>query len=315
MYYYFLSRVCTSANQHIASLSQHFQQYKEDPAAPPHNLTNHGTSAIAWRLLVGEAARAARDVNLGPQFALTVLSPMNATSSLPIPSLRLFGLPPQFLFSLAAYTLAASNVFPSSHPSYKHLEEILYQAYDGTMLELHSPGSNFWTYQISPIHAIFTEDLSMQEARTLLLAIYPRSAPLEGVDSRPPTPTNPTAPHPAFLETHRRAGLIQGLVRKFQSTALVLQTLTALSPGGPPRSPNSIPLEHILFELGELSKDDQVVRVIIERWWSPWILESEDSKLRNVEMTMTFHGLLQGLSRGRVVGVCQVAEALGSIVS
>jgi len=303
------------ANPYIQGLSQHFQQYKEDPAAPPHNLPTHGAPAVAWRLLVSEAARAARDVNLAPQFAYAVMSPMNSTC-LPIPSLRLFGLPPQFLFSLAAYALAATNTFPSSHPSHKQLTEILYQAYDGTLAELHAaPGSNFWTYQSSPNHPLFSEDLSMQEARNLLLAIYPRSAPIESANSRPPTPTNPTAPHPAVLDTYRRAGLIQGLNRKFQSTALVLQTLTALSPGGPPRTPESIPLEHILFELAELTTDDQTVEAIIQRWWRPWILESDDLQLRNLEMTRTFRGLLEGLSVKRLIDIHKVVDVLAQIVS
>ena len=315
IYHYYLSRIISNASTHIQGLSQHFQQYKEDLAAPPHNLPAHGPSAAAWRLLVSEAARAARDITLAPQFTLAVLSPMNSTS-LPLPSLRLFGLPRQFLFSLAAFSLSATNIFPPSHPAHEQLEEILYQAYDATLTELHAaPGSRFWTYQLSPNHAPFSEDLSMQEARNLLLAMYPKPPSPQGASSRPPSPTNPLAPHPALLETFRRAGLIQGLCRKFQSPAVVLQTLSALSPGGPPRSPESIPLEHMLFEVGELTNDEQIVETIIQRWWRPWILESEDLALRNAEMTRTFHGLLEGLTMKRLLSINKVVEVLSSIVS
>jgi CCR4-NOT transcription complex subunit 1 len=314
MYYHLLNRICMAANPYIQGLSQHFQQYKEDPAAPPHNLPTHSLPAVAWRLLVSEAARAARDVSLAPQFTHAVLSPLNSTC-LPIPSLRLLGLPPQILFALAAHSLAATHIFPSSHPSYQNVQNLTYQTYDATFDELVRPGSNFWTYQISPNHAPFSEDLSMQEARTLLLAIYPRSTPSGGSVSRPPTPTNPTSPHPALLDTYLRAQFIRGLIHKFASPAIIQQTLTALSPGGSTRSQSSIPLEHILFELGELTQDEHTVDAIIQRWWNPWVLEGDDSQQLHAEMAMTLHGLLEGLMAKRVVHVPVVVKVLTLIVS
>ena len=314
MYYHLLNRICMVANPYIQGMIQHFHQYKEDPAAPPHNLPTHGGPAVAWRLLVSEAARASRDVSLAPQFANAVLSPMNSTC-LPVPSLRIFGLPPQFLFALASYALAATDVFLPSHPSYSQVEDILFQACSGAVEAMYAP-SNYWTYQLTPNHPPFSEDLSVQEARTLILATYPRSAHSNNPDSRPPSPTNPTAPHTSCLDTYRRGLLLEGLVRKFNSPAIILQTLTALYPGGPPGGKDTIPLHEVLMELGEvITSNQQTVEAIVDRWWTPWILDAEDRQLVDNEITTTLHGLLSGREKLRTVHLGVVIQVFMLIVS
>lgn len=158
----------------------------------------------------------------------------------------------------------------------------------------------------------------MQEARDLLLAIYPRSQASESVNSRPPTPTKTMVSRPSLLPSYHRASIIEGLYRKLQSPAVVFQTLSALSPGGPPGSPDSIPLEDILLEIGELRNDGQAVKTIIQGWWRPWILDSEDLQLRNAEMTRMLHGLAEGASRLRSVSLKSldtIVEVLAEIVS
>jgi hypothetical protein len=75
-------------------------------------------------------------------------------------------------------------------------------------------------------------------------------------------------------------------------------------------------LEHIIFELAELMTDDQAVEAVIHRWWRPWILESDDLQLRNLEMTRTLHGLLECLSKRPIgAGIHKVVEVLAEIVS
>jgi CCR4-NOT transcription complex subunit 1 len=314
MYYHLLNRICMVANPYIQGMIQHFHQYKEDPAAPPHNLPTHGAPALAWRLLVSEAARASRDVVLAPQFANAVLSPMNSTC-LPVPSLRLFGLPPPFVFALASYSLAATDTFLPSHPSYKHVEEMLWQAFDGALDTLYTPGHNFWTYQLSQNHPPFSDDLSMQEARTLILATYPRLSHSNGPTSRPPSPTNPTAPHTSCLDTYRRNDLLRAFAVKFNSPAIILQTLNAISPGGAPGAKEAIPLEDMLMELGDLTRDEQVVEAIVQKWWTPWILESDDHLLKEKAIVRTLHGLLHGLESRRTADVKAVVSVLCRIVS
>lgn len=295
MYHHFLRRCSVVANPIITTLIQHSQQYKDDPAAPPPNLPTSGQAALAWRLLLTEAARACRDVSLAPHFVQVMSNPA-PTTPLPL-SLRLFGLPPAYIFSLLAYALASPNVY--SNPSDMALN-LLQQTFQPTM-ELLRAGVPFWSTT--------GEDFSLQEARTLILALYPRSSGTSA--SRPPTPTNPTAPHPSPLSSPQRAALLASLATKFSSPAIILQTLTALSAGGPPGSPGSIPLEDILFELGEgLTQDEGTVEAVIARWWLPY-LEGDLTQ----EACRFVHGLCEGLREGRAVDVHGVVRGLTAFVS
>ncbi|WWD18096.1 hypothetical protein CI109_102544 [Kwoniella shandongensis] len=288
MYHHFLRRAVVVANPILQTLIQHSQQYKDDPAAPPPQIPTTGQAALVWRLLVTEAIRAARDVQLAPHFSLIMLSPSPSTP-LPLPSLRLFNLPPALLFSLSAYTLASPHVFPPTHASFAVFHAILAQGFQPTMELLRSPNVPFWTMNAIPGREPYTDDLTLQEARTLILALFPRSSTSSngGNASRPATPTNPTPPHSSPLNTIQRATLLASLTVKFSSPAIILQTLSALSPGGPPRTPGSIPLEEILFELGEtLTQDEGTVEAVVGRWWGPWLLEGlspEEQKRQTTE--------------------------------
>lgn len=317
IYLHFIRRVAHTASSYIASLNEHFQLYKEDPAAPPPTVPTHGLAFLAWRLLMQEAFRAARDVTLAPLFASVVLSPMTQTA-LPLQSLHLLDLPPHVLFTFTAFALASTNVFPSAHPSQNHLRMLLHQTRTSFIDVLRTRGSNFWTQQI-PNQPIYSEDISMQEARTLILAVYPR--PEDGrSQSRPATPTNPTLPHTSPLNTYERGEVLNALAIKFGSPAIIAQTLPALSPAGRPRSPASIPLEHILFELGEaITSDEQTVQAVVHQWWGPWLLENVDSAQITEEVTRTVHGICAGLTRdghqGRYLNEMSVAKVLSTLVS
>lgn len=318
MYHHFLRRAAVVANPILQTLIQHFQQYKDDPAAPPPIIPTSGQAALAWRMLVTEAIRAARDVALAPHFSLIMLSPSPSTP-LPVPSLRMFGISPTFLFTLAAFTLASPHVFPSTHPSYDVLHTILRQTFQPTMDFLRSPNLPFWSTNAIPNQPPYSDDLSLQEARNLILALYPRAETSTGSSSRPATPTNPTSPHLSPLTSQRRAILLSTLTVKFSSPAIVLQTLSALSPGGPPRSPGSIPLEEILFELGEsLTQDEGTVEAVAGRWWGPWLLEDEGPEAQRLvteEAGRTVMGLCEGLRDGRGVDLHGVVKGLCAIVS
>jgi CCR4-NOT transcription complex subunit 1 len=320
MYHHFLRRAAQVANPIIHNLIGHSQKYKDDPAAPPPTIPSTGPAAFVWRLLLTEAVRASRDVSLAPHFCTVMLSPAQQTS-LPVPSLRIFGLPNSFLFSLTAYTLASPNVYLPNHASAEMVHMILRQTFPPVMEQLRAPNIPFWAMGPTSGTSSYTDDLSLQEARTLILALYPRSSPSSGNNnSRPTTPTNPTAPHPSPLTTHQRATLLGSLAIRFSSPAIILQSLSALSPGGPPRTPGSIPLEDVLFELGEgLTQDEGTVEAVIGRWWGPYLLEGlsepEQSKAITEEASRTIHGLCEGLREGRAVDVHGVVKGLSSIVS
>lgn len=317
MYHHFLRRAAVVANPILQTLIQHSQQYKDDPAAPPPIIPTSGQAALAWRLLVKESIRAARDVNLAPHFSLVMLSPSPSTP-LPLPSLRLFGLSPTLLFSLSAYTLASPHAFPLSHPSIDILRTTLRQTFQATMEFLRSPNLPFWSTNAIPNQSPYSDDLSLQEARTLILALFPNAQISGGSTARPATPTNPTSPHPSPLSSAQRAVLLSSLTVKFSSPAIVLQTLSALSPGGPPRTPGSIPLEDILFELGEsLTQDEGTVEAVAGRWWSPWLLDEEGREVERLvteEASRTLIGLCEGLQDGRAVDLHGVVKGLCAIV-
>lgn len=318
MYHHFLRRAIVVANPIIQTLIQHSNQYKDDPAAPPPQIPTTGQAALVWRLLVTEAARAARDVQLAPHFSFIMLSSAPSTP-LPLPSLRLFNLPPALLFSLSAYTLASPHVFPQNHASYPVFHAILAQTFQPTMELLRSPGVPFWMTNI-PGKEPFTDDLTLQEARTLILALFPRAqSPTSGTASRPATPTNPTSPHSSPLNSLQRATLLASLTVKFSSPAIILQTLSALSPGGPPRSPSSIPLEDILFELGEsLTQDEGTVEAVVQRWWVSWLFDGSPEDVRRrvtEEACRVVHGLCEGLPLGRVVDLHGVIKGMSAVVS
>ena len=321
MYHHFLRRCSVVANPILSILIQHSSQYKDDPAAPPPAIPSSGQAALAWRLLVTESVRASRDVSLAPHFTLIMLS-HTASTPLPIPSLRIFGLPPAYIFSLLAYSLASPQVLPPSHASADMTQSLLQQTFQPTMELLRTNGVPFWS--TGPLIGAqpYSDDLSLQEARTLILALYPRSTASgsnTGNPSRPPTPTNPTAPHPSPISSQQRAALLGSLAVKFSSPAIILQTLTALSPGGPPRSPGSIPLEDILFELGEgLTQDEGTVEAVVGRWWGQYLLEGqgeEQSRAVTEEACRAVRGLCEGLREGRSVDVHGVVKGLCSIVS
>ncbi|WVF70722.1 hypothetical protein IAT40_005515 [Kwoniella sp. CBS 6097] len=321
MYHHFLRRAVAVANPILQTLIQHSQQYKDDPAAPPPQIPTTGQAALVWRLLVTEAVRAARDVQLAPHFSLIMLSPSQSTP-LPLPSLRLFNLPPALLFSLSAYTLASPHIFPPSHASFAVLHAILSQTFQTTMEILRSPGMPFWTMTTIPGREPYTDDITLQEARTLILALYPRSQSSPGGNStsRPATPTNPTSPHSSPLNSIQRATLLASITVKFSSPAIILQTLSALSPGGPPRVPGSIPLEDILAELGDnLTQDEGTVEAVVGRWWGPYLLEGlsheEQQKQVTEEACRVVHGLCEGLRMGRVVDLHGVIKGMSAVSS
>lgn len=321
MYHHFLRRCSVVANPILSILIQHSTQYKDDPAAPPPSIPSSGQAALAWRLLVTEAVRASRDVSLAPHFTLIMLSHTPSTP-LPLPSIRIFGLPPAYVFSLLAYSLASPQVLPPNHQSADMTQALLQQTFQPTMELLRSGRMPFWSTGPLIGAQAFTDDLSPQEARTLILALYPRatsSGSNTGNPSRPPTPTNPTAPHPSPLSSPQRAALLGSLAVKFSSPAIILQTLTALSPGGPPRSPGSIPLEDILFELGEgLTQDEGTVEAVVVRWWGPYLpieqQQGEASRAVTEEACRTIRGLFEGLREGRAVDVHGVVKGLTCIV-
>ncbi|WVR05705.1 hypothetical protein IAU60_002729 [Kwoniella sp. DSM 27419] len=320
MYHHFLRRAVAVANPVLQTLIQHSQQYKDDPAAPPPQVPTTGQAALVWRLLVTEAIRAARDVQLAPHFSMIMLSPSQSTP-LPLPTLRLFGLPPALLFSLCAYTLASPHVFPPSHASFAVIHAILSQTFQTTMELLRSPGVPFWTMTNIPGREPYTDDITLQEARTLILALYPRSQSSSGGSnptSRPATPTNPTSPHSSPLNSVQRATLLSSLSVKFSSPAIILQTLSALSPGGHPRTPGSIPLEDMLFELGEgLTQDEGTVEAVVGRWWGPYLLEGLTAEEQQAHITeeacRVVHGLCDGLRMGRVVDLHGVVKGMSGI--
>lgn len=312
IYLHYVRRVAHTASPVIAALNEHFQVYKEDPAAPAPNLPAHGAAPLAWRLLKQEAFRAARDVTLAPLFASVVLAPLTQTA-LPIMSLHLLDLPYNVLFALITFTLANPKIFPPSTQSYPHLQQILPHTLS-TTLEFLRSRSPFWQQQVDNQPPV-AEDMTVQEAQSLILALYPRPDP--SVSSRPATPTNTLPAHPSPFNSYQRGELLNAIATKFGSAAIIYQTLPALSTGGAPRSSGSIPLEDILFELGDaITSDDQAVTAVIRQWWGPQLLESGDSAQITAEMTRTVNGLVEGLNRdsqrGRVIGVDQVARALAA---
>lgn len=306
MYHHYVRRTAVVAAPVIQVLVQHSQQYKDDPAAPPPQIPTSGPAALAWRLLATEAVRAARDVELAPHFVWAVLSPAHGTP-LPLPSLRLFNLSPSVFFSLSALTLANPEVFNSSHPLHDSILDLLHQMFQPAMDILRS-NVPFWS---SNIPGQPQEEITMQEARTLILALYPRSPSPGGSTSRPATPTNPTPPHSSPLNSPQRGFLLQSLTIKFSSPAIILQTLSALSPGGPPGETGSIPLEDMLFELGDsLTQDEGTVEALIGRWWGPYILEEAKESTVLAEVTRTLHGLSRGVQDGRRVDFHGVINGL-----
>ncbi|KAK4684746.1 CCR4-NOT transcription complex subunit 1, partial [Tremellales sp. Uapishka_1] len=319
MYHHFVRRAVNVAGPVISTLVQHA---KENPNDPPPPVPTNGQAALAWRLLVTEAVRASRDVTLAPHFSLIILSP-TPSAPLPLPSMLMFNLSPSLLFSLVAFTLASPHIFPPSHPSNDVYHQILRQTFQPAMEILRSPHMPFWSMNAIPNQQPYAEDITLQEARTLILALFPRSnSPSAGsnTSSRPATPTNPTSPHMSPLISAQRATLLSCLTVKFSSPAIILQTLSALSPGGAPRSSGTIPLEDILFELGEnLTQDEGTVEAVVGRWWGPWLLEglsSEDASRKvTEEASRTILGLCEGLRDGRMVDVHGVVKGLCSIVS
>jgi CCR4-NOT transcription complex subunit 1 len=243
MYHHFLRRAAVVANPVLQTLVQHSQQYKDDPAAPPAIIPTTGQAALAWRLLCNESLRASRDIQLAPHFSLIMSS---------ILSVRLFNLPPAHLFALAAYS--------ENHT-------LLRQVFPSAMEMLRSP-IPFWTEQ----------DLTLQEARSLILALYTPNA----------------------LSSSQRATLLASMTMKFASPAIILQTLSSIPP--------TIPLEDMLFELGEnLTQDEGTVGAVIERWWGDNDPTEEAGRL--------VLALCEGMREGRGIDVQGVVKGLCSIVS
>ncbi|BEJ18074.1 hypothetical protein CspHIS471_0703510 [Cutaneotrichosporon sp. HIS471] len=307
MYHHFVRRTAVVAAPVIQTLVQHSQQYKDDPSAPPPQISTTDHAALAWRLLATEAVRAARDVSLAPHYVATMLSPSQGTP-LPLPNLRLFNLSPAVLFSLSALTLANPQVFPNTNPAYDAVKNDLHQTYQGAMEIL---GSNmpFWAGNIPGQPQ---DDISMQEARILILALYPCSSPSsDDKSARPASPINPTLPHHTILNSLQRGFMLQVLTHKFNGPTILHNTLSALQSGGAPRTVGSIPLEDILFELGEtITQDETTVAAVIQCWWGPYILDEPTPQGVFDEVVHTLHGLCRGLHEGRTTDSLAVMKAL-----
>nr|ODN93295.1 CCR4-NOT transcription complex subunit 1 [Cryptococcus depauperatus CBS 7841] len=97
----------------------------------------------------------------------------------------------------------------------------------------------------------------------------------------------------------------------------LLQSLQALQPGGPPRSSGSIPLEDVLFELGEnLTQDESTIEGLVRRWWSPWLFEGSPEETRQKiteETCCVMRGLCDGLSLGRAVDLHGIIKGMSAI--
>ncbi|CAK9782142.1 Not1-domain-containing protein [Cutaneotrichosporon oleaginosum] len=308
MYQNFVRRTAVVAAPVIQTLVQHTQQYKDDPSAPPPQIPTNSQAALAWRLLASEAVRAARDVSLAPHYLSALLSPSHGTPPL-LPDLRLLNLSPAVLFSLSALALANPQVLPSTHPAYENIKADLHQTFQSAM-DILSSAMPFWA---SNIPNQSQDDLSMQEARTLILALYPHSSPSpDDKSSRPPTPNNnPTTPHQTILNSLQRGYLLQVLVHKFNGPAVLLNTLSALQPGGPPRTVGSIPLEDVLFELGDaITQAEGSVAAVVQRWWGPYILDEPNPQAIYEELVNTLHGLCRGLNDGRTIKPAGVMKGL-----
>ncbi|ODO11915.1 hypothetical protein I350_00699 [Cryptococcus amylolentus CBS 6273] len=89
------------------------------------------------------------------------------------------------------------------------------------------------------------------------------------------------------------------------------------SVAGPPRSPGTIPLEDVLFELGEaMTQDDATVETLARRWWTPWLFEGTPDQVRKKvteETCHVVHGLCEGVARGRAVDLHGVIKGLSAI--
>lgn len=272
MYHHYLRRTAVVANPVLQPLLQASADPAYDPAAPNPAVPMNGQAALAWRLLQGEAVRAARDPQLAPHFSLTLLSASPSTP-LPLPSLRVFNLAPAHLFTLSAFTLAQPQIFPSSHPHHSAFVNLMRQTAQPSIDLLRTPPRPFWSAQ---------EDLTVQQATALVTALYPDA--------------------PAVLDSRARALLLQSLTVKFASPAIIIQALATLSPGG--ARGEGIPLEDFLFELGEgLTHDEGVVAMAAERWW-----QGIDSPTD--EAASTVYGLLDGIAAGRSIDVHGVIKGL-----
>jgi hypothetical protein len=70
------------------------------------------------------------------------------------------------------------------------------------------------------------------------------------------------------------------------------------------------------MELGEvITSNQQTVEAIVDRWWTPWILDAEDRQLVDNEITTTLHGLLSGREKLRTVHLGVVIQVFMLIVS
>ncbi|EIW72732.1 hypothetical protein TREMEDRAFT_72862 [Tremella mesenterica DSM 1558] len=314
---HFLRRAAMACQAIMQEAIRHYQQYMDDPAAPPLELPKSSNSALAWRLLLVEAVRAAKDISLAPHFAVVMLSSYQSTA-LPLPHLRILGLSPSLDFSLSAYALATPHIFPPTHPAHESVVNLLRQSLGRTLDLLRAPNLPFWYIDTIPHHPPIIDDLTLQEARTIILAVYPKSSSSgQNSPSRSPSPANPTSPHPSFLSSPQRGALLNALTIKFSSPAIILQTLSALSPGGRPGSAEAIPLEDILFELGEnLTQDEGTVEAVITRWWARWLLEGPREEVEQrvtEEASRTVLGLCEGMRDGRITDVHGVVKGLSAI--
>lgn len=299
-------------------LVEHYTQYRDEPNAPPPQIPTIGQAALVWKLLVVEALRAARDVTLAPHFVNVMLSPSQSTP-LPLPSIAIFGLSTPFLFSISAFTLCAPSIFPPSHAQYEAISSVFRSTLVPAMELLRTQGQPFWRVAFVPNQEAHNDNLTPQEARTLILALYPRSATSDTKSSpQPVTSTNPTPTHPTFLSSYERQSFLASIAIHFGSPAVILQTVSALSPGGPPRSAEAVPLEEMLFELADLTQDTAIVDAVIRRWWGPYLLEStasdrEDRLLE--EAGETLRGLCAGAQQRRQVDWHGIVLAMTAFVS
>ncbi|WVQ74317.1 hypothetical protein IAR50_003915 [Cryptococcus sp. DSM 104548] len=240
LYHDFLRRAANMANPIIQALI-HYS--KDDPSSLP-NLPSSGVAILNWKMIIQEAIRAARDVTLAPHFSLVMLSSsVSPPNPLPLPSLRLLRLSTSLLFSLAAFTLASPQVFLKSHASYPVFLAFLAQTFPQAMDILQSPQIPFWHMGAIPgREEPLEEDLTVEEAMALILALYPK-ADVPEADNMSSISVNPTSPHTSPLTSFQRATLLGSLMVKFSSPSIILQTIPMMSPGGPPRSWNPLRFE------------------------------------------------------------------------
>lgn len=180
--------------------------------------------------------------------------------------------------------------------------------FDQVINILRTPGGSLFPNQ---------EDISPPQARTFILAVYPRIPEEGGPNIIDPTSAQINAMPQLPLDSRQREQFLRALVVKFSSPVVIIQALASISPGAPPGHPRAIPLSDFLFEVGDAwTSDAGIVWSIVCRWWAA-IINNREEGSREVETALTdaFTGLISGVEEGRTVDVQGVIRGLASIVS